>query len=285
MRTYGAITPARDEEKLLPGLINSMVSQTRPPQRWIVIDDGSVDSTPALLDDAARRHDWFQVHHVASDGERQAGGETVLQRFLNPELWRDCDMIFRVDADITFEPDFVASLLAEFRRDPRLGIASGTLYERRRGAWQEMVMPRFHTRGGLKMYSRACLTAIGGLEAGLGWDTIDGARAAFLGYTTRSFRHIKARHHRPQGSAGGVLGGRMAAGRAAYQCGYSPLFMAARVCRQLPASPPVLGAAWLAAGYVEGYLRSKPRAASPELVKFIRRQQVRRLLFLSSVWT
>jgi len=285
MKTYGAITPARDEEKFLPGLIKSMVAQTRLPLRWIVIDDGSSDATPALIDDAASRHRWIQVHHVDRGGQRHPGGETVLQRFLNPELWSDCDMVFRVDADITFEPDFVRSMLAEFRRDRRLGIASGTLYERRRGQWQEIVAPRFHTRGAIKMYSRACLAAIGGLEPGLGWDTIDEARAAFIGFTTRSFRHIHARHHRPQGSAAGVLSGRMAAGQAAYQCGYSPLFMAARACRQVVTWPPVAGAVWMAGGYLEGYLRGKPRAASPELVKFIRRQQMRRLMFLSSVWT
>ena len=285
MKTYGAITPAKDEEKWLPGLINSMLSQTRRPLRWIVIDDGSTDSTPRLLDDLASRHQWVTVHHVAAGGERQPGGETALQHFLSPQLWSDCDVIFRVDADISFEPEFVDAMLAEFRRDPRLGVASGTLYEQHRGQWQEMRVPGFHTRGAIKMYSRACLQAIGGIEPGLGWDTIDEAHAAFLGFTTRSFRYIKARHHRPQGSAAGVLRGRLASGKAAYQCGYSPLFMAARVCRQTLSWPPVVGALWMSSGYLEGYLRRRPRAASPELVKFIRRQQVRRLLLMETVWT
>lgn len=285
MKTYGAVTPARDEEKFLPGLIDSMVSQTVRPIRWIVIDDGSTDSTPALLDEAAGRHEWISVHHVRRAGERQPGGESALQHFLAPALWSECDTIFRVDADISFGTDFVQLLLAEFDRDPRLGIAGGTLYEPCRGGWGEMRTPGFHTRGAIKMYSRVCLEAIGGIQPGLGWDTIDEAHAALLGFTTRSFRHIHARHHRPQGVAGGVLRGRLAAGQAAYQCGYSPLFMAVRVCRHLAAWPPVLGAAALAAGYLEGCVRGKPRAASPELMRFIRRQQVRRLLFMKSVWT
>jgi biofilm PGA synthesis N-glycosyltransferase PgaC len=285
MKTYGAITPARDEEKFLPGLINSMLSQTRLPLRWIVIDDGSADSTPRLLDDLASRHKWVNVHHAPNGGQRQPGGETVLQRFLSPELWNDCDVIFRVDADVSFESDFVQAMLAEFRRDPHLGIASGTLYEKRRQQWQEMRVPKFHTRGAIKMYSHPCLTAIGGVEAGLGWDTIDEARAAFLGFTTRSFRHIHARHHRPQGSAAGILRGRLASGQAAYQCGYSPVFMAARVCRQMLSWPPVVGASWMTAGYLEGYWHGRQRAASPELIKFIRQQQARRLLLMKTVWT
>ena len=285
MKTYGVVTPARDEEKFIPGLIESMVAQTRLPVRWIIVDDGSADSTPALLDEAALRHDWISVHHVRRGGEREAGGETALQRFLAPGLWRDVDLVFRVDADITFEPDFVELLIEEFDRDPRLGLAGATLYEPDQDGWREMRTPAFHTRGATKMYLRACLEAIGGVEAGLGWDTIDEAHAAMLGYTTRSFRHIHARHLRPQGRAVGALRGRLAAGQAAYQCGYSPLFMAVRACRNLLSDPPMLGAVWLVAGYLEGYLSGKPRAASPELVKFIRRQQVRRLFFMRSVWT
>jgi biofilm PGA synthesis N-glycosyltransferase PgaC len=286
MKAYGAITPARDEEKFLPGLIESMVSQTCRPRRWIIIDDASTDSTPVVLDEAARCHEWISVHHVRRVGEREPGGHSAVQHFLSPALWNDCDMIFRVDADITFGPTFVQSLLEEFDRDPCLGIAGGTLYEQgRSGQWHEKRTPRFHTRGALKMYSRSCLQAIGAIGSEVGCDTIDEAQAAMLGFTTRSFRHIHARHQRTPGSAAGVLRGRLAAGQAAYRCGYSPLFMAVRVLSHLLAWPPLLGAGWLVAGYLEGYVHGKARAASPELVKFIRRQQVRRLLLMKSVWT
>ena len=56
MDRYIAITPARDEEQFLPGLIKSMAAQTRLPERWIVIDDGSADRTAQILDEAARMH-------------------------------------------------------------------------------------------------------------------------------------------------------------------------------------------------------------------------------------
>ena len=141
-KTYGALTPARDEEEFLPGLIESMAAQTSRPRRWIIIDDGSTDATPALLDEAARNHQWISVHHVRRAGGREPGGETAVQRFLAPGLWKDCDLIFRVDADITFAPDFVRLLLEEFDRDPYLGIGSGTLYELRRNGWREMRTPR-----------------------------------------------------------------------------------------------------------------------------------------------
>src|SRR5580704_13150223 len=111
---YLAITPARDEERFIPGLIASMRAQTITPERWIIIDDAST----------ARTTFWIKPHHLKSDRPRQAGGESVIMQFLTEDAWRPMDFIFRLDADLTFGPNLVELLLAEFRRDPKLGIAS-----------------------------------------------------------------------------------------------------------------------------------------------------------------
>jgi biofilm PGA synthesis N-glycosyltransferase PgaC len=286
MTRYLAITPARDEERLLPGLIRSMAAQKYQPTRWIIIDDGSADSTPEIVDQAAARYPWIEVHHLERNRPRAPGGESVVPRFLSPEALVQYEFILRLDADLTFEPDFMELLLAEFDQDPALGIAGPVLHEERQGRWREICVPAFHTRGAAKAYSRQCFAAIGGLDAGLGWDTVDEARAMMLGFRTRSFRHIRAYHLRPQGAAGGVWSARLAAGRAAYLVGYSPLFMTSRAVRNFIGWPPVLGGVLMLAGFVEGYLRRWPRAASasPDLVRFLRRQQVRRLFLLESVW-
>lgn len=284
MSRYLAITPARDEEKLLPGLIASMASQSHLPSRWIIIDDGSADDTPAILDEAARRYPWMEVHRLERNRPRAAGGESVIMRFLPRETWKQYDYVLRLDADLSFASDLVELLLDEFVRDPALGIAGAILYEPDRDGWREIRVPQFHTRGAVKMYSAQCFLAIGGLEAGLGWDTVDEAHAMMLGYKTRSFRHIHAQHHRPQGSASKAWRGHLASGRAAYRSGYSAIFMVARVFRRLRTKPFGLASVMMLAGFCEGYLRKAPRAASPELVRFIRRQQVRRLLMQESLW-
>lgn len=284
MKSYIAITPARDEERHLPRLIVSMVTQTSRPQRWIVIDDGSADATGAMIDRAALHHPWIQPHHLPRNRARLPGGESVIMSFLPPEAWEGHDAILRLDADLSFKPRTAELLLDEFEREPRLGIAGPTLYERRGSHWREMRAPSFHTRGAAKMYSTACFAAIGGLVAELGWDTIDEARAMMLGFKTRSFRHIGAYHHRPQGAAGGLWRSRKAAGLAAYNVGYSPLFLTARAARLAFKWPPAVGAAALLAGYLEGSMRRSPRPVSPAVVKFVRREQTRRLLLMSSLW-
>jgi biofilm PGA synthesis N-glycosyltransferase PgaC len=233
---YITITPARDEERFLPFLIESMVRQTIKPQSWIIIDDGSADATALLADAAAKENPWIEVHHLKRDRVRKRGGASIVMRHLQREVWEQADFILRLDADISFGPHFVQALLAEFERDPALGIAGATLLERRGRTLGSDRLPSFHTRGATKMYSRACFDAIGGLEAGPGWDTIDETRAMMRNFTTRSFAHIKAIHHRPLGAADGRWRVLVAGGRAAYHAGYSPLFLTAR------AAPCVIGA-------------------------------------------
>jgi hypothetical protein len=285
MIAYLAITPARDEEQLMAAHIESMAAQTVLPRRWILIDDGSRDATGRLIDEAARRWSWIEAHHLPAERSRAAGGEAVVTPFLAPERVAEVEAILRLDADLTFESDFAARLLAELAADSRLGIVGPALWEPYRGGWREVRASAFHTRGAAKLYARRCFEAIGGLKPSLGWDTIDEATALMLGYRTRCLRRVRAYHHRPQGTALGVCRGRIAAGKAAYQAGYSPLFMAARAMRRVFEAPAVAGSLLMLAGFFEGYLRRRPRAASAELVRFVRRQQrLRLLLRSSSLW-
>ena len=189
----------------------------------------------------------------------------------------------RLDADVSFDAGFTDLLRVEFERDPRLGIASPTLYEPKGSEWHEIRQPEYHTRGPAKMYSIECFNSIGELDGDIGWDTLDEARAMMHGFRTRGFRHITARHHRPQGEASGWKA-RMVAGLAAYRVGYSPLFMVARAARQTFAPPFPFSGALLLAGFFNGYLRGERRSADPEVVRFIRKHQHRRLLLQESLW-
>jgi poly-beta-1,6-N-acetyl-D-glucosamine synthase len=283
MDRYIAITPARDEEQFLPGLIASMTAQTRLPQRWIIIDDGSGDRTAEILDEAARQHSWIEPIHLARDRPRKPGGESVIMQFLPRDAWQEVDFIFRFDADLSFAPDFVELMQKEFAANPRLGIAGATLYEPVNDRWLAMPdMHSFHTRGATKMYSSACFEAIEPLEGCPGWDTIDEMRALMGGMKTQSFEHIRAYHHRPQGAVAGAWRGYYDKGKTAYYIGYSPIFLLARAAR-MAANRPIQGLC-MAAGYFDSQLRRCPAVNDTKLVRFIRRQQMRRLLMLDSVW-
>src|SRR5206468_6467604 len=46
---YVLITPARNEEAYIERTIESVLTQTVPPLRWVIINDGSTDSTGMIV--------------------------------------------------------------------------------------------------------------------------------------------------------------------------------------------------------------------------------------------
>jgi poly-beta-1,6-N-acetyl-D-glucosamine synthase len=281
---YLAITPAYNEERFLPALIECVTQQSISPSLWILIDDGSSDRTSAIIDAAALQYCWIRSVHLAPHSTRRPGGESVVMAQLERFRWREFDYIFRVDADITVDSAHTSVLLQQFERDPLLGIASGTNYEPVNGSWRISPEPSFQAAGNCRIYKRECLAEIGGIESGLGWDTIDITRALMFGFHTRNFREIKIFHHRPMQTANGRGRGRLNMGIAAYNAGYSPVFMAARSLRHAFASPMMMGGALMMLGYLRPWLRRESTLADRELVKFVRRQQLRRLIGRATVW-
>src|SRR5262249_22649030 len=143
---------------------------------------------------------------------------------------------------------------------------------------------RFHVRGATKIYRRACWDKIGGLWSAPGWDTIDEVKANMLGWRTSSFKELQLIHHRPTGSAEGLVPDRMKHGVACYVSGYHPLFVAASCIRRVVKRPYVVGAFAMLCGFLKGYLRRLPRVEDRELINYIRSQQLRRLCGLQTIW-
>jgi poly-beta-1,6-N-acetyl-D-glucosamine synthase len=125
------------------------------------------------------------------------------------------EFVLKLDADLSFEPDYFANCFAEFDKDPKLGIGGGNICSLVAGALESesKADPKFHVRGAVKIYRRTCWDQIGGIVRGPCWDSIDELHANMLGWTTRTFPGLKVHHHRPAGQAFGkwkdwVKGGR-----------------------------------------------------------------------------
>ena len=70
---YLLITPCRDEAAYARRSLDSVVRQTVTPARWIIVDDGSTDDTPAILAEYAAKHPWIQVVRREDRGKRAVG--------------------------------------------------------------------------------------------------------------------------------------------------------------------------------------------------------------------
>jgi glycosyltransferase involved in cell wall biosynthesis len=278
----------RNEGQHLQQTIDSVVAQTVRPSKWVLVNDGSHDTTGLLIDRAARQHPWITAVHRADRGFRQAGGG-VIEAFydgltaLKDESW---DYLVKLDGDLSFSPDYFEGCFARFKANDRLGIGGGRVYCRDNGTVVDDSPsdPAFHVRGATKIYRRAAWDAIGGLLRAPGWDTLDEVKANMLGWKTHSFRDLQVLQLKATGGADGSWSNWFKNGRANYIAGYHPLFMISKCVRRLFMKPVLLGAAGLFCGYVSGSLKRIPRVPDPDLIRYLRKQQISRLLFRPSLW-
>jgi biofilm PGA synthesis N-glycosyltransferase PgaC len=117
-----------------------------------------------------------------------------------------------------------------------------------------------------------------------GWDTLDEVKANSLGWTTRSFPQLHLIHQRHTGSADGSWATVVKYGRANYICGYHPLFMIAKCIVRFAKKPYIIGSVGLMYGFVTGYLMKVPKVDDRAVVKYLRRQQIGRLLHGKTIW-
>ena len=117
-----------------------------------------------------------------------------------------------------------------------------------------------------------------------GWDTLDEVKAQMHGWDTRTFLDLSVIHHRVTGSADGLWGGLVKNGKANYICGYHPLFMMAKCLSRMIRRPYIIGSLALAYGYVGGYLTQLPQVGDVNLLRYLRAEQMRRLLGRPTIW-
>jgi poly-beta-1,6-N-acetyl-D-glucosamine synthase len=310
MPSYIIITPVRNEGPHFHQTIDSVLSQTLRPQAWVIVDDGSTDLTPQLIDAAAAQHPWIRTVHRTDRGFRNQGGGVIeafydgyaqlstfhqlatppLQDSITPALHYSTppwDFIVKLDGDLSFSADYFEQCFKRFATDPQLGIAGGTIYCRVDGATVEDSpgAPSFHVRGATKIYRRAAWDAIGGLVRAPGWDTLDEVKANMLGWKTCSFPDLRLFQLKPTGAADGSWKNWVKNGRANYITGYHPLFMLLKCFKRIFQPPYGLAALGLLSGFCGGYLGRIPQVPDPDLIRYLRRQQMNRLLGRDSLWT
>ncbi len=271
------ITPARDEAIHLERTIRAVAAQTRRPDLWLIVDDGSTDATPEILDRAASELPFLRVLRAPEhpDGGADRLAFAAEARAFNWALETlnldDYTHVGKLDADIELPAEYFQLLLDRFEREPRLGIAGGGLFERGRNGWQLTKVPANHVRGALKLYSRECFAAIGGVEERLGWDTIDETYARMHGFDTRALTApgFTARHHRPVATRGGALRGRARHGQCAYILRYGGWWVTLRSFKVACAPPYGLTGAAFLYGYMRSVARREPRVEDEQFRRFV----------------
>ncbi|MGP3958914.1 glycosyltransferase family 2 protein [Nonomuraea sp. 3N208] len=118
MKTLTVIVPAHNEEHGLPATLRSIAAQTVPPEKVIVVDDGSTDRTSEV----AAAHGVTVLRPP-----RNLGSKAKAQNHALPHC--DTDLVLAVDADTVLAPDYIERIKPAFD-DPEVGVAAGNVQTR-----------------------------------------------------------------------------------------------------------------------------------------------------------
>jgi glycosyltransferase involved in cell wall biosynthesis len=279
---YVLVTPARNEEAFIEKTLQSVVSQTVLPLRWVIVNDGSTDNTGAIARRYAERHAWIEVVDRPVRKERSfaakvhsfnAGYERVKQL--------DYDVIGNLDGDISFGNDHLQFLLERFAEDPRLGVA-GTIFKEDGGysSDADSFEGQNHVSGQCQLFRRECFREIGGYvphrAGGIDWIAVTTAR--MKGWKTRSHRERWFFHHRSLGTAErSKLASSFSYGEKDYYLGNHPLWQLFRVAYRMCKRPYLVDGLAVGLGYFWAAVRRTERPVSAELIRFHRAEELRKL--------
>ncbi len=279
-REIVVVTPARDESVHLPSLVSAMRAQSRPPETWVIVDDGSVDRTGELAREACADLPWVTVVDQASSPERSFGSKArAVAAGVQVALGPATEIIMNLDADIVLPPDYLERVASAFDADPRLGVFGGVYTYRSRTGVRRQIGPANHVSGGIQAFRRSVYEEIGGyrtLPYG-GEDVVASVTAEMAGWTVRRDASLVCEHRRDTGTADASrLGAHHRFGLQDHDLGTAPWFELVRSARIVLGRPILIGSAARLAGYVRGSLGGS-RSVSPAFVDHLRQRHRERL--------
>jgi poly-beta-1,6-N-acetyl-D-glucosamine synthase len=284
--TYVIVTPVKDEAAHIGEMIKSVLSQTKRPDRWVIVDDGSTDKTPGIIATNVKGEDWITVLNTKSTQRNLGSAEVIaFDKGLDTVQIDDFDYIVKLDGDVKLDPNYFQEILARMELDKGWGITSGVYREIHDGNWITIKMPSYHAAGASKVVRRECFKAISGFVAKKGWDTLDEIRAGLKGWKTGHFEDIVFAHLKPEGIAMGKLSTHRFHGEIYYQTGGGFLFLLVKgLHRMLCAKPFFIGGLVMILGYLESCITRKPRLVNDEEARFYSQMLARRLYkFLGNI--
>jgi dolichol-phosphate mannosyltransferase len=160
------VIPAYNEQEVIPELLTRVAASLEKlaqPFEVILVDDGSTDATPKLLQDAMARLPWLRVIRMAKNGGQSAAFDAGFKAARG-------QIIATIDADLQNDPEEIPRLVPmlngvdmitgwrEKRRDSRFRVIQTRLANRIRNWISDETIQ--DSASSLKLYKRHCLEGI-----------------------------------------------------------------------------------------------------------------------------
>ena len=276
------ITPARNEEQFIGKTISSVLAQTIKPVRWVIVSDGSTDSTDEIVKKYAEDNTWIELTRMPEHRDRQFAAKVhCFNAGLKLLANHTFEIIGNLDADVSFDDEsYFEYLLEMFACNKRLGVAGTPFIEEGYRSYDGLFTSFTHVSGACQLFRKECFEQIGGYipikGGGIDWVAVTTAR--MKGWNTQTFTEKQFRHHRKMGTGNSsFLMSRFRHGQKDYYLGGHPLWELFRGLYQMTRKPYIIAGLYLLAGYTFSFLTRVKRPLSPELIRFHRREQMQRL--------
>jgi len=280
---YVLVTAAYNEEKDIEKTLHSVVSQSLLPLKWVVVSDGSTDSTDEIVRRYANNNDFIHLHRIVERHVRNFGAQVAAIK-AGYEILRplEFDYFANLDADISFEPEYYEKLLKKFQDDPQLGLGGGLICEEKAGVFRSRPSNReTSVAHAVQLFRRHCYEMIGGYQqlpyGGPDWVAEVSVRQK--GWNVRTFKDLPVHHHRPTGSVGGMYRGCYRLGLLDYSVGCHPVFEVGRCMRRIGQKPVITGALVRLWSFIWASVSRHSRSVPDDFVRYLRSEQLQRMRF------
>ena len=271
MNEYILVTAAKNEGENLPAVINSIISQTKIPKLWLIVDDGSTDNTQLILTNIQKKYNWIKACHL----QEHSWDITFHYSFVCNEGFQfainycaeksiQYEFIGLLDADTEVIPDYFERLINFFRRDASLGIISGGIYHKIDGSLKWNNTNENLPAGTGRLWRKECFLKTGGYAIEPAPDSISNVKAILNGWKVKKFKEIVAIERRFTGSAHGVWARGVTNGKIAHYLNKHPVLIILNFSSYFRIKPYYTGFAYLY-GYLMAVIARKEKIADKEI--------------------
>jgi glycosyltransferase involved in cell wall biosynthesis len=249
---YILVTPCKNEENNLLNLYKSLSTQIIRPVLWVIVDDGSIDKTPQIINDILTQNAWVSSLRLES-GKRDVGKHVYGVYNAGFKFAKEyCALnninysyIGNIDADMVLrENNYFQEIIAAFESNNKIGIMSSTIYYMHNDK-----LVRENNRDNLPMgspriWSKKCFDETGGYPYSYSADSVSNVIAKKKGWDLLILDTIAAIQSRRTSSAGGLWNGFIINGKSAYYRNYSTLFVILKSIKLCFVNPYYIGLAY-----------------------------------------
>ena len=284
LASFVVISPARNESEFMRDTLDTVCKQSVKPDLWVVVDDGSTDSTPQILREYSDKHDWIKVVTRANRGHRSVGPGVIDAFYSGLETvdYKNYKYICKLDLDLRLPNKYFEELLRRCEENPRIGSCSGKAYMEKNGEKISENIGDEMSVGASKFMRVDCFDEIGGFVHEVMWDGIDCHTARMKGWQVKSWDdpNLNFIHLRPMGSSQvNIYTGRIRHGYGQYFMGGSLLYSFAAAIYRIPHPPIVIGGFLSFWGHLRSILKGEPQYENKEFKRYLSMYQRRALLY------